>query len=238
MTRLRLTAAMLAGAAFFLWMDVGSAQQPPPMTRIAATSANDLRSWDQYVVAQLRTGGLRVVSAEQDPSLPGRLVERMQQYVEGVPVFGAQVVRDSESGVAMSIFGEIPQTFSIQTQPGLDAAAAERAMMALAGPGARLVRRLELNILPMAEGTPRLVYTAVVATSDDVFRVFVDANTGAEVLRFTEVQTQSAIGTGQGLVGGTKKLSVRSSAGAFVTDDRLRPPLLTTYDLRGDLNRA
>jgi bacillolysin len=234
----RLTAAVLAGAAFFLWMDVGSAQQPSPMTRIAATTANDLRSWDQYVTTQLRVGGLRVVSAEQDPSLPGRLVERMQQYFGGVPIFGAQIVRDSESGVAFSIFGEVPQEFSLETRPTLDAGAAERALMALAGPGARLVRRLELNILPMAEGAPRLVYTAVVATPADVFRVFVDANTGAEVLRYTEVQTQSAIGTGQGLVGGLKKLSVRSQAGAFVADDRLRPPLLTTYDLRGNLNRA
>ena len=31
---------------------------------------------------------------------------------------------------------------------------------------------------------------------------------------------------------------MRSQAGAFVADDRLRPPLLTTYDMRGDLNRA
>ena len=38
------------------------------------------------------------------------------------------------------------------------------------------------------------------------------------------------IGTGRGLIGDTKKLSVRSLAGAFVADDRLRPPSLT--DLR------
>jgi bacillolysin len=90
----------------------------------------------------------------------------------------------------------------------------------------------------MSEGTPRLAYNAVVATPNDVFRLFVDANTGAELLRYTEVQTQSAIGTGQGLVGGTKKMSVRSQAGAFVTDDELRPPVLLTYDMRGDLNRT
>jgi thermolysin len=208
------------------------------MLRIAATTSNDLRSWDQYVTAQLRTGDLRVVSVDLDPSLPSRVVERMQQHYQGIPVFGAQVVRDSESGVAMSIFGEVPQTFSADTRPALDAAGAERAVMGLAGPGARLVRRMELNILPMLEGAPRLAYNAVVATSNSVFRVFVDANTGAELLRYSEIQTQSAIGTGQGLVGGPKKMSVRSQAGAFVTDDRLRPPLLTTYDMRGDPTRA
>ena len=111
-------------------------------------------------------------------------------------------------------------------------------MMTAAGAGARLARRMELTILPMTEGAPRLAYSAIVATSDNVFRLFVDANTGAELLRFTEIHTQSAVGTGQGLVGGTKKLSMRSQAAGFVADDRLRPPLLTTYDMRGDLNRT
>jgi Zn-dependent metalloprotease len=234
----RLTAAVVAGAACLLWMDVGSAQQPSSMRRIAATTVNDLRTWDQYVTAGLRTGDLRVASVEQDPSLPSRVVERMQQLYEGVPVFGAEIVRDSQSGVAQSIFGEVPQNFSIETRPALDAATAERAMMAAAGPGARLARRMELTILPMTDGAQRLAYSAIVATSDNVLRFFVDANTGAELLRFTEIHTQSAVGTGQGLVGGTKKLSVRSQAAGFVADDRLRPPLLTTYDLRGDLNRT
>jgi bacillolysin len=234
----RLTAALLAGIAFFLWMDVGSAQQSSSMLRIAATSVNDIRTWDQYVTTQLRSGDLRVMSVSQDPSLPSRQVERMQQYYQGVPIFGAQIVRDSDSGVAQSIFGEVPQAVGIDTRPVLDASAAEKIVMSLVGSGARLVRRMELNILPMSEGTPRLAYNAVVATPNDVFRLFVDANTGAELLRYTEVQTQSAIGTGQGLVGGTKKMSVRSQAGAFVTDDELRPPVLLTYDMRGDLNRT
>jgi Zn-dependent metalloprotease len=235
----RLTAAAAALAAFVLMMmDTGSAQQPSSMVRIAATTATDLRSWDQYVTARLRTGDLRMLSVERDPSLPSRVVERMQQFYEGVPIFGAQIVRDSDAGVAQSIFGEIPQTFSLTVRPALDASAAERAIMALGGAGARLARKMELVILPMSEGAPRLAYTAVVATSSDVFCIFVDANTGAELLQFTKIQTQSAIGTGQGLVGGVKKLSVRPQGGAFVADDRLRPPLLTTYDMRGDLTRA
>ena len=90
----RLSAALVAVAAFLLWMDVGSAQQPSSMLRIAATTVNDLRTWDQYVTAGLRMGDLRVVSVEQDPTLPSRVVERMQQSFQGVPVFGAEVVRD------------------------------------------------------------------------------------------------------------------------------------------------
>jgi len=234
----RLTAAAPAGIVFFAWMEVGSAQQPPSTLRIAATTVNELRTWDQYVTTQLRGGDLRVVSVEQDPSLPSRRVERMQQYYQGVPIFGAEIVRDSQSGVALSIFGEVPQTFTIETRPLLDAAAAEKVVMGIAGAGARLVRRMELTILPMNDSAPRLAYNAVVSTPNDVFRVFVDANTGAQLLRYTEVQTQSAIGTGEGLVGGTKKMSTRSQGGAFVTDDQLRPPVLLTYDMRGNLNRT
>ena len=233
----RLTAAAVAGAALLLSMDVGVAQQPS-MVRIAATTVNDLRAWDGNVTTQLRSGDLRALSVERDPSVPARLVERLQQYYQGVPIFGAQIVRDSDSGVAQSIFGEVPQTFALDTRPGLAVGAAERAIIAIGGDSARLLRRIELVILPMAVAQPRLAYTTVVSAAGSVFRLFVDANTGAELLRFSELQTQSAIGTGRGLVGDTKKLSVRSTAGAFVADDRLRPPSLLTYDMRNNLLRT
>ena len=233
----RLTAAAVAGAALLLSMDVGVAQQPS-MVRIAATTVNDLRAWDGNVTTQLRSGNLRALSVERDPSVPARLVERLQQYYQGVPIFGAQIVRDSDSGVAQSIFGEVPQTFALDTRPGLAVGAAERAIIAIGGDSARLLRRIELVILPMAVAQPRLAYTTVVSAAGSVFRLFVDANTGAELLRFSELQTQSAVGTGRGLVGDTKKLSVRSTAGAFVADDRLRPPSLLTYDMRNNLLRT
>ena len=111
-------------------------------------------------------------------------------------------------------------------------------MIDAAGAGARLARRMELTILPMTEGAPRLAYSAIVATSDNVFRLFVDANTGAELLRFTEIHTQSAVGTGQGWSAEPRSCRCGVRPPAFVADDRLRPPLLTTYDMRGDLNRT
>ncbi len=234
----RLTAAVLAAVAFVLWMDVGSAQQPASRLRIAATTVNDLRTWDQAVTAQLRTGDLRMVSVEQDPSLPARQVERMQQYYQGVPVYGAEIVRDSDSGVALSIFGEVSQGISLDARPVLTAATAEREALSVAGSNATLMRRPELVILADTPLGARLAYMVGVAARPSAFRVFIDAVTGAELLRFSELKTQSAVGTGQGLVGGQKKMSVRPQAGTFVADDRLRPPLLTTYDLRGNLLRA
>ena len=234
---IRRIAAVVAVAALLISMDVGSAQQPPSMVRIAATTVNDLRTWDGFVTAALRAGGLRSLRVEQDPSLPARLVERMQQYYQGVPIFGAQIVRDSDSGVAQSIFGEMPQTFALDTRPGLAAAAAEQAIVAAAGGSGTFLRRIELAILPMAGSEPRLAYHTV-STSGSVFRLFIDANTGSELLRFSELQTQSAVGTGHSIVGDTKKVSTRPLAGAFVADDRLRPPSLLTYDMRNNLPRT
>jgi len=234
----RLTAAAVAGAAFLLWMDVGSAQQPSSSLRIAATTVNDLRTWDQYVTAGLRTGGLQVTSLEQDPSLPSRVVERMQQFYQGVPIFGAQIVRDSDSGVPQSIFGEVPQGLSLDTGPVLTAAAAERQAITLGGPEATLLRRPELVILATTRVGPRLAYMTVVAAIPSVFRVFIDATTGAELLRFSEIQTQSAVGTGRGAIGDTKKVSVLLQAGTYMADDMLRPPVLRTYDMRGNRARA
>ena len=234
----RLTAAAAALAAFVLMIDIGSAQQPSSMFRIAATTVNELRTWDQFVTAQMRTGDLRMLRVDQDPSLPTRTVERMQQYYQGVPVFGAQIVRDSDGGVAQSIFGEVPQGLDLDVRPALSATAVEKVALDLGGAGATLLRRPELVILVQTPVGPRLAYMTVVAAKPAVFRLFVDANTGVELLRYSELQFQSAVGTGQGLVGGLKKMSVRPQAGAFVADDRLRPPLLTTYDLRGNLARA
>jgi thermolysin len=69
-------------------------------------------------------------------------------------------------------------------------------------------------------------------------RVFIDANSRAEILRYSAIETQSAVGTGRGVNGDTKKLAVRQQAGAFLADDQLRPPVLATFDMRGNLNRA
>src|SRR6188768_3562760 len=80
----RVMAIATAAAALFLSLQVGSAQQPSPL-RFNATAANDLRTWDQFVTAQERGGGLRVTQVAQDPSLPSRTVERLQQYYRAFP---------------------------------------------------------------------------------------------------------------------------------------------------------
>jgi thermolysin len=97
---------------------------------------------------------------------------------------------------------------------------------------------VELVIAPVDSGDHRLAYTAVVSRGVDVFRAFVDAHSGRELFRYSEIQTQASVGTGQGVFGERKKISVVQEAGTSFADDRLRPPVLRTFDMRANFNRA
>jgi bacillolysin len=148
------------------------------------------------------------------------------------------VVRDSELGVALAVFGELAPELSISTDPALTAADAARRATELGGDAATLLQGAELVIVPLDSGEYRLAYTTVVSAPPQIFRIFIDAQSGGELRRYSEIHTQSAVGTGQGLVGSRKKISVAQEGSAFFADDRLRPPTLRTYDMRFNLDRA
>jgi bacillolysin len=229
--------AAVAAAALVVSLDVGSAQQGSAL-RFTATVGGDLRTWDQFVTAQQRSGALRVSQVVQDPAVPSRTVERLQQYYQGIPVWGAEVVRDADRGTPVSIFGDLSTQPDLDTRPGLTAEDAAQLLLSRAAAGASLLRRVDLVVLRLESGEPRLAYTSVVASANRVFRVFIDARSGVELLRYSSMHTQAAVGTGQGLVPGAKKMSARLQGGAYVSDDDLRPPVLTTFDMRGNLLRT
>ncbi len=230
----RVMALAAAAAALFVWLEVGAAQQASTV-RFNATTATDLRNWDQFVTAQERTGTLRVSQVTRDPSLPARTVERLQQYHQGLRVWGAEVVRDSDGGVPVSLFGDLAVPADVDTQPAFTREAATQRLSGT--PGATLLRPVELVVLRQESGEQRLAYTSVVSANNEVDRVFVDASSGAELLRYSSIHRQ-AVGTGRGTIGDTRKMSVFQQGGTYVADDQLRPPVLTTYDLRGNLSRA
>ena len=211
---------------------------PPAAGAIHATSIPDLRLWDAFVTAGSSSGNLRLKSLERDPMLPSRTVERFEQFHQGVRIWGADVVRDSEDGVAMSIFGVLSPDLAISTTAAVSTQSAREALLKLAGSESMLFADPELIILELDKGDYRLAYTSVVAGNGDVIRAFVDAQTGVELMRYTEIQTQeAAVGTGTGVLGDRKKLSVESGAGTYIAFDRHRPPIIETFDMRGNLAR-
>jgi thermolysin len=155
-------------------------------------------------------------------------------------VWGADLVRDSRSGVTQSIFGELVDDLAVSVVPALSLTQAGDALMTIAGLGGTVLRAPELTIVRLASGEYRLVYSAVMAGGELVpTRLFVDAHTGHEVLRISELQSQTpTAGTAHGVLGDTKKISVSNENGTYIADDRLRPPSLLTFDMRGNLNRA
>ena len=231
------SAAVALSAALFLLADRGSAQLAP-IARIHATAAAELRSWDSYVSEATRSGDLRVRRIVRDPLVPAHTMERLQQFHDGVRVWGAEVVRDSERGVVNWVFGSLVPEIGIPVEPRLSRVQARERFLELAGPPARVMREPELVVVPLASGEYRLAFTTAVARRNAVVRIFVDAQTGAELLRYSAIHAQSAIGTGHGVLGDLKKLSVRRLGGVFVTDDQLRPPVVTTYDMQGNLTRT
>jgi thermolysin len=200
-------------------------------------SEADLRVVGAQLIQMERAGRLKLRSSDRDPAFPTRVTERLQQFHQGVPVYGADVVRDMEQGVARSILGTLVPDLNLPVQPAIAGDRAGEIALVAAGAGAQFIRRPELVILPLSSG-PKLAYMAVVSSSGDVFRLFVDAQTGSELLRFTEIQTQATVLQGRGVLGDLKKMSVLAQAGAFVADDKLRPPVLTTFDMRDNLQRA
>ena len=67
-----------------------------------------------------------------------------------------------------------------------------------------------------------------------------DAASGDVLWMADEIQTQSQVGVGTGVLGDRKKISTTQAAGAFRAHDQLRPAPIRTFDTRGSeatLNR-
>jgi len=222
-----------------LTMTPGMAQQPGNTLAIRAVAPQDLRTWDSFVTSSVRTGELRLLSSSVDPALPNRSVERFQQFENGVRIWGADVVRDSDTGIAQAIFGELAQNLSLSTTPALSMEQASGLLLESAGPSAVFLRQPELVIFRTDSGEYRLAYTAVVSSDlGRPARVFLDASSGAELLRVSEIRTQAEVVTGQGVLGDRKKISTFKEGETYFADDRLRPPTLLTFDMKGNLTRT
>jgi thermolysin len=232
----RLLAATVFVAAVIASFETGSAQ--PSTVQITATTASDLGAWDGYMNQLVQAGRLRARRIDRDPSLPTRTIERWQQLHAGVPIWGVEIVRDADNVAPVSIFGETAGDVRLSSEPGLTVDSAADRLTDAGGAGARLLTPAQLVILPLESGKYLLSYTGVVSNAEGVFRVFIDATSGAEVRRRSEIHRQSTVGTGRGVLGDQKKVSVVVEAGAYFADDRMRPPLLRTFDFRGNLVRA
>lgn len=202
---------------------------------IAPGTSDDLRVLDGEVMRLQRDGSLRLLRERADSLIDGRMHERLAQYHNGLPVFGAEVTRQRANGITISMLGTVYRNLTLDTVPGLTAEQA-RAVM-LAQPDAEaVIAEPELLVLPLDEGGFALAYRVVTRFPNDILVTFVDAHNGAQLMQFSDLHTQ--VGTGRGVLGDGKKISTDQAGGAFRTNDTLRPPAIETFDLKGNVTRT
>ncbi len=237
----RLKIVPLAGVVAILWVLVGNRgatqSQIHATTVAAAADASAVRAWDNTVNRMLRTRELQVRLSRPDTLVAGRTMEQLDQYYQGVRVWGGSLSRQLAGDAAISVFGVIYSDISVGVVPTLSREDAKAAVERIGGETLGPDRLPELVVLPL-DGTYRLVWVGEIATVADTLRLFLDAHSGAELQRHSIRQRDElpgAVGTGTGVLGDTKKITTTLFGGAFYTVDGLRPPTLNTYDLRGNL---
>ena len=205
--------------------------------RIAAAGAA-VGEWSARVDRLLGSRELVSRLTREDTMLAGRTHERLAQLHRGVPVFGGELVRQSDAARHAQRVRHLPRGHRRRREPGARRGAGRgarrgagrQAVRATGRPrarGAAAGRRLSAGLarpcvlrraLRRAPGVPRRRRPA------------------SSLAEWSDVQRQTAA-IGTGVLGDQKKLSVSSASGGFTTADRLRPPLISSYDFRFNVDR-
>jgi Zn-dependent metalloprotease len=167
----------------------------------------------------------------------GRRHERLVQLHGGLRVFGGELVRQSDSAGAVSVFGALYEGIDVDTRPNLSGEAARARVRVAGAPRLLTGKPAELLVLPLSGGGYALCWMFREWTADDFVLYFVDAHDGQVRLKLSDLKRQSAVGIGRGVLNDRKKISASSSSGTFVADDALRPPNIATYDFQGQLEK-
>jgi len=232
----RVLAILAVLAAAFLTSAHPSAQAGTGRRTVAAAGDRDARTWDAQIARLLRDGQLRSRGEEADLMLDGRSHERLDQYHEGVRVFGGELVRQAVGGQTVSVIGALYAGIRLDVEPAIGPRDAAAIVETLTGVARGPEPAPELVVLPKDDGGYALAYRLRVLTPEDLSVFFIDAGTGGIVLRYSDLQT--TVGTGQGVHNDTKKVSTTARNGTYLAIDAMRPPAIYTYDLKGNLART
>ena len=233
-----LVASVAVSASIVMALSHGLVRAQSRSSSIVATQGSSLRALDSSVDRMVRDGSLQLRRSDEDTLIPNRTHERLDQFYKGVRVFGADLSRQTESGLTVSMFGNVYSDINISVDP--DLTAGDAAAVVTQDSGARLgpEKMPQLLILPIDDGY-RLVYHAFAFTGSGATEYFIDAHDGSVVKRLDAARRQqSAIGVGTGVLGDSKKMSVSTVTGGFQANDVLRPPVLRTYDMKGNIART
>ena len=143
---------------------------------------------------------------------------------------GGDVSRQTARGVTVSMFGTVYTQIGVEPTPTLSGDEATATLENVSGTTHVRDGGPILTILPTLDGGYALTYRA---TMRNAWTYFVDAHTGQVLVEVDERMTESAVGSGHGVLGDAKKVSANRVAGTFRTQDQLRPAEILTLDTRG-----
>ena len=231
-------AAVAAVLVLFTSRVTGQDQTPVENGRSFALAAADdsLRDALMQVDTMLRAGELDIARFQEDTMFPGRAHERLWQVYEGLPVFGAQVIRQMDGRSVISVTGRLYEELEMDVNASISPERANAVAVAAAGPGGQIRGETTLGILPV-EGGYRLVYRMDVHSDWTIREVYVDADSGVIVRSLNGIHSQMAIGEGTGVLGARKKLSTNQTSSTYQAVDRVRPAVAFTMAFPGTLGR-
>jgi len=206
--------------------------------RVSATAGETLGDWTIRVERLLAAGELAPRLVREDTMIAGRRHERLQQLHRGVPVFGGELVRQTDGAATLTVFGTLYEGIDVEVTPSLGPRDAERIVERRGGFLFGSEAGPELVVLPRDEGGYVLAYRVRFSLLEpfDVRLLFADAHSGQTLLEFSDLKRQ-VVGNATGVLGDRKKISTRQSGAVYVADDKLRPPVISTYDFHGDVRR-
>jgi bacillolysin len=211
------------------------AGEPASGKRVEVDGARQLAAWDSFIELEMAGGRLVCQPVVLEPD--GTAHQRLNQYYQGLPVWGGQLIRHYRRGSLSLVNGRYYPGIQAGTLPGLSP---ERAVdIARAGGPADSELSLRfppaLVIWPVETGYA-LAYKILLSKRGKEILSFVDAVSGQVLLQYDDVKTEAAIGTGTGVHGDTKKISTDSYGSGYRTWDKMRPAAIKTFDFLADFN--
>ncbi len=110
---------------FFTFPSVLSAQPFRESRTLWASDPAEVPALASEIDRMLDTDQLQFKRSQTDGTFPGRTHERMNQYHQGVRVFGGQLVWQKQSGLVLSATGNIYEAVDVGVTPTLTVAEAE-----------------------------------------------------------------------------------------------------------------
>jgi thermolysin len=197
-----------------------------------AASEDALPAALDRVDAMLSAGQLDIARLQEDATMPGRVVERLGQLHEGLPVYGGEVLRQMDGRDIVSVTGRLYDALDVDVNPSISPEQANAAALAAAGAGASINGETALGILPVEQGY-RLVYRMRVLSEWAIREMYIDADSGAVLLSTNGLQTQAAIGQGSSIFGTLRKMSTNQTSSTYQAVDKLRPSEMFTLAFPG-----